>query len=682
MRPVLQPGNISFLYMTLFLRINCIIMLLLPATLFGQGAVADEDFGLAKSLKKKFKDDAYAAVKMQHQFTFDRGKDDNKQAIVTAEENGSVEFIGIKDFAVFQYYEYHNRFMKLKSFQRFDKYQTRYGLTGRAGYDRSVTDDNIFFDDSRVQFYSFRFMEKGRMAKVNWNREYMDGKYLTRMFFHEYFPVAEKVIEFKVPQWLDVEIREMNFEGYNISKTTSTEGKNTVYRFTAKDLPGLKTEARDLGIAYSHPHVIIQVKSFENGTEKKNVFQNTQDLYNWYRYLYKMSVNEPAQLKDVVTRVTTGKGSDEEKIKAIYYWVQDNIRYIAYEEGYSGYVPATAQEVYNVKYGDCKGMANLLTEMLRLGGFDAHFTWIGTRHIPYDHSIPAMCVDNHAISTLYLKGKEYFLDATEKYVPLGENAYRIQGKSALIEKGESFDEKKVPMTTGADHKIKTQATLSLNGELLKGRVKITMTGNERTDFHQVYQELALTAREDYLKNILELGNDNLNGSNITTSNLNNRELPVVVEGDIDLSNTINQIGDDRYVAIDFFPKNLTAFTPDAKRSRGYDFESVFTYEDEIELVLPANRKCIDLPEPLKLDNPDYTFSGVYETKGNKLLLKKVLSIKNSVIPFQQMEAWKQFLVQIRDFNRNMITIVKGDSPATPASKPTKPVKPVKPAGRN
>jgi hypothetical protein len=661
--------------MNIFLRLKCCLAVVLPVMAFCQGVVADEDYALATRLKKKFNEDAYAAVKILQQFSFDKGKDEAKQPVVTAEENGSVEFIGIKDFAVFQHYEYHNRFVKLKSFLRYDKYQTRYALSGRSGYDRSVTDDNIFFDDSRVQFYSFRFMEKGRMARVNWNSQYTDAKYLTRLFFHESFPVVEKVIEFKVPAWLDVEIKEMNFAGYTVGKSTTQQGKFTIYQYTVKDLPGLKVESRDLGIAYTHPHIIIQIKSFENGAERKNVFQNTQDLYNWYSYLYKLSANEPTQLKDIVGKMTAGKGKDDEKIKAIYYWVQDNIRYIAYEEGYSGYIPATVQEVYNVKYGDCKGMANLLTEMLRLAGYDAHFTWIGTRHIPYDHSIPAMCVDNHAISTLYLGGKEYFLDATEKYAPLGENAHRIQGKSALIEKGVTYDEKKVPLSSGSEHKIKTQVALSLNGDILKGHVKITLTGNERTGFHQVYQELPVTAREDYLKDIVELGNDNLSAANVNSSNLSNRDLPVTIEGDVDLSNTINQIGEDRYVAIDFFPKNLGEYMPDAKRTRGYDFESVFTYEDEIELTLPANRKCMDLPDPLKLDNPDYAFSGTYEVKGNKLMLKKMLSIKNSVIPFQQMEAWKKFLLQIREFNRNMVTIVKNDQAPAKLVTPAKPAKP-------
>jgi hypothetical protein len=72
-------------------------------------------------------------------------------------------------------------------------------------------------------------------------------------------------------------------------------------------------------------------------------------------------------------------------------------------------------------------MANLLTEMLRLSGYDAHFTWIGTRSIPYSQSLPALCVNNHAITTLYYQDKEYFLDATEKYAPLGEKCLSHTG---------------------------------------------------------------------------------------------------------------------------------------------------------------------------------------------------------------------------------------------------------------
>jgi hypothetical protein len=371
-----------------------------------------------------------------------------------------------------------------------------------------------------------------------------------------------------------------------------------------------------------------------------------------------MANNDNTVLKSQVTRIVEGKKTDEEKIRAIYYWVQDNIRYIAYEDGYAGYVPAKVQDVFAEKYGDCKGMANLLTEMLKLAGYSAHFTWIGTKHIPYDHSVPAMCVDNHAITTLYLQGKEYFLDGTEKFAAFGENAFRIQGKSALIEKGETFDEKIVPVSNAVNNKIKTIATLSLSEGALKGHVKVVLTGEEKRNFHNYYHAIAKQAQDDFLKEMLEFGNANLTATNVKTSNLLNRDVAVEIDGDIDLTNNINVIGDNQYVSIDFFPKNLRSYMPDEKRTRGFDLESTFTFEDEIELMIPAGKKCIDLPGKLSIDNPAYAFNGSYEVAGNKVKLKKTLTIKENVIPADQLPAWRTFLEQLKEFNSYLLTVTK------------------------
>jgi len=618
--------------------------------------VSDDDLATALLLKKKFKNDAYAAVSMTERYSFAKGKNELGQPVVTVKSEGSVEFIALKDIAVFQYSKFHNRFVTLNSFYRYDKYQKKYVQTGRKGIDRSVTDDNIFFDDSRVQLYTVRFTEKGKMSKLTWETGYSDGKYLTRNFLTEYFPVVEKVIEFEVPAWLEVSFIEKNFGKFKVEKFQRSSGKNTIYTFKVQDVQAIKSEYQAVGTAWTEPHILIQLKSFENQDQHVRLFQSTADLYNWYSQLYKLTGNDVAVLKPQVLSLIADKKADEDKIKAIYYWVQDNIRYIAYEDGFSGYIPAKAQDVFAEKFGDCKGMANLLTEMLKIAGYDAHFTWIGTRQIPYDHTIPVMCVDNHAITTLYFKGKEYFLDATEKYAPLGENAFRIQGKPALIEKGPIFDEKLVPLESATENKVQTVAYLTLNKGLLQGHVKVLLTGDERKDFHRAYQNMPKYAQQDFLKEMLEFGNSDLTATNVKNSDLSNRDVPVEVEGDIDLTNNVTVIGGNQYVSVDFFPKLLRNYLPDEKRSRGYNFQSVFSYEDEIELSLPPGKKCIDLPPKLIIDNSQYSFMGSYEISGNKVKLKKILTIKDSIIPEAKLADWKRFLEQLREFNGYLLTV--------------------------
>jgi hypothetical protein len=583
---------------------KALLLLCISAPAFAQ-LPADEQ--TATELSKKYKKEDVACLSSYHYFTFDKGKNALGEKVVVIQEDAEMEFISLKKFATLTYPEFYNRFVQLKVFKKAVKMGSKYITSDRAGIDHAVTEDGVFFDDSRVQYYPLRFDQKGAMQRITLKKEYSDGKYLTRVFFHMPYPVKEQAFEFKVPEWLSVDFKPMNFTGYKIEKTETKKGGYTSYVFVMKDLPPITNEFKSVGRAFRDPHIVIQIKSFEAKGESLKGFDKVDDIYNWNNKLYMMAGNQPDKLKPVLAKILQGKTTEEDKIKAVYYWVQDNIRYIAYEDGYSGYIPSSAQDVLEKKYGDCKGMANLLTEFLKLAGVDAHFTWIGTRSIPYPQSLPALCVNNHAICTIYYKDKEYFLDATEKYVPFGENAFRIQGKEAMIAKGDAFEIKQVPLTTGNEHKVQTNASLALNNNTLTGSVKVTLTGNERTDFQQEYQQLPMTSQKDFLNGMLEFGNDNMQATDIKTSDLSNREVPVTVEGKVNLDNNVNTIAGDKYISIDFFPKTLQRYTPDEKRVTAYDFDYVLTYDDDISLTVPNGWKFTDIPQKLELTSDGYSF---------------------------------------------------------------------------
>jgi hypothetical protein len=636
----------------------CLMLSFLFLLLFTNAQVRYDDETMATAFAKKYKDDEVMVKAAYRYFTFDKGKNALGDKVVEIEENSEYEYLALKRYGSTAHPEFYNKFIQLKNFKRAIWYGNKYVTLEKGGYDRSVTGDDIFFDDSRVQYFGLRFNEVGSAQRVTVKKQYSDGKYLTRLFFHDMHPSKETVIEFKVPDWLSVDFKQMNFDGFNIEVKQTKKGDYVYHTFIAKDLRPYKSEYRRIGRATTDPHVIVQIKSFESKGEVLKGFDKVDDVYNWNNRLYEMAGNDKEKIKATVTKITEGKTKDIDKIKAIYYWVQDNIRYIAYEDGYSGYIPYPVQDVLNKKYGDCKGMANLLTEMLKLAGYDAHFSWVGTRSLPYSQSLPALCVNNHAIATLYFDNKTYFLDGTESYVPFGENAFRIQGKEVMVAKGNTFEIVTVPTTTHEGNKLLTKADFTLDNETLKGKVKVTLSGNQRTEFHQSYQDLATTAQEEFLNDFLEFGNDNLEAANIKTSDLKNRELPVTIEGDIDLTNSVSGISGDKYLSIDFFPKSLERFVPDEKRIEGYDIDDVIKFEDEISLTIPAGKLVTDLPQSLEIKKDGYEFKGEYLIVNNKLTLKKALSIKNSIIKKSDFENWKKFIESIKEFNKYLITITK------------------------
>ena len=633
--------------------------LLLPFILLAQ---ADDDIFEANRLKKTFPDDRVVATIVEEEFNFDKGRSDDKLPVVTATKNTGITFLALRERASIQYYDFYNSFCKITSFKQLEKAKGMFGVKKNynIGYaiDRSASSSDYFSDDSRVKYFNIGFTGYGDITRVETEKKYFDSKYLTSVYFHSWYPAKEKIIRIKIPDWLELDVREFNFESYKITKQKTQEKGVTVFTFRLQNTTAMKNEPRAIGAAYQYPHLVFVVKSFTYDGKKEKGFGDVGDLYNWYNYLYKKSINKPDEMKAKVAELTRDKANDIEKVKAIFYWVQDNIRYIAFEDGLAGFIPAASQDVYKSKYGDCKGMANLMTEMLKLAGLEAYMTWIGTRHIPYDYTLPSLAVDNHCISTVILSGKEYFLDGTEKYIPFGDYAWRIQGKEVLIGKGTSYAVKKVPLLDKDKNKVLTQTSFQLKDNILKGHVKVTLTGEQRTSFHQYYHDLPADDKKKLLQRFLEFGNKNLVISGVKTSDLSNREIPVIIEGDIDLSNYVITEDKEIYVGIDFFAEDLRSYIPDKDRQQDYVLHSSYVSQDETELILPAGYKVASLPAAINEKAEDYEVNGSYSSKDNKIIFKKTLSFNTGRIRKADFENWKTFAKKLKDFNSNLILIKK------------------------
>lgn len=82
-----------------------------------------------------------------------------------------------------------------------------------------------------------------------------------------------------------------------------------------------------------------------------------------------------------------------------------------------------------------------------------------------------------------------------------------------------------------------------------------------------------------------------------------------------------------YAGIDFFAENLRSYIPGKDRQQDYELSSAFVAQDETELILPSGYKVISLPAAINEKATDYEVNASYTTKENKVIFKKILSIK-------------------------------------------------------
>jgi transglutaminase-like putative cysteine protease len=616
----------------------------------------DEGKDFSNRLKKIDKKGKFGCYASDQTFTFGINKKGyTGDPVVSATEEGYFEMVSMENDVDVSYLAPYNNFVKLDKvgvevFYN-KKFKSQYANAQRV----SLGGDDIFFDDNDASIFGIYTPEAGTRVKMLCRYKYDDAKYLTRVFFHDNYSTLKSRLTFKVPSWLKIDFAEINFQGYKITKEVKEEKDITVYSFEVEDLEPVINEPFSLGRPSYLPHLIVTVRSFTYNKLEYSGFKGLDDLYKWYNFLYKKSGNKTDDLKAQVSTLITGK-SDEDKVKAIYYWIQDNIRYIAFEEGYAGFIPTSCQDVYKNKYGDCKGMANLMTEMLKLAGFDAHFAWIGTRDLPYDRKvIQSLCIDNHAICVLYFNGNKYFLDGTEKFVSIYKNAYRIQGKSVLVESGDTYKVEQVPVTAVNDNKYVTIAKLKYDETKISGSVEIKIDGEAKTTFLNIYYGIPADKRKEFLADLLEF-NRNTEVSNVKTSDFKNRDIAIKLSGDVEISNSNTKADDLVYTSIDFFPPFLAKYLPAEERRNPIDIRSVWQSTQEVTLELPTNKKPKTLPESLIVKHQSNEVNASYSFVGNTITLKKQMTISDPVIMAKEFKEWKSLIDKTKQFNRNNIVI--------------------------
>ncbi len=516
--------------------------------------------------------------------------------------------------------------------------------------------EGIFYSDARVCYFELPLEKKGAFSQVNINKTVLDPKYFTQIFFADDKIMEDQKISISIPSWMEVEIKEHNLQAYNVVKSKREEGGNTIYNYTLKNTPSLRKERAAPGFSYYAPHIMVLCKSAKPQGETFTYFKTLADQYGWYRSLVKQIGNDEALVKQKANEIVGGLTNEEDKVKAIYRWVQDNIRYIAFENGIAGFKPEKAQEVLKKKYGDCKGMANLLTEMLRSQKIDARRCWIGTRQIAYDYSTPSLSVDNHMIAAWINQGKPVFLDATEKYIGFGEVAERIQGRQTLIENEEQYLLQNVPVATYEQNTATEVRKLTVEGNSLKGHVIQSWKGENKVWMLTQLFDIKQDKQEMALRQFLAEGKTNFEITNLSTANLDNYNVDLKVEYDVVWKDAISVFGKETYLEINN-RRSLEAMMIDtSKRKLPYWFYFKEHQVFETELSYPGNLSPTHIPEKMTLVRPGYSFKGIITNTPGKLVYRCEVIINQTELKQPQFEEWNNDIKQLNEFYNQQVVL--------------------------
>lgn len=490
--------------------------------------------------------------------------------------------------------------------------------------------DNSFHDDTKSLNFIYPNLNEGGKTKLEYTEIVKNPRFLSPIYFGNFYPIKNKKVTLVADKEINFRFQEFNTEGYSILFKKEEKRGNNIYTWEIKDVKEIKYESSVPTYKKVLPHIVPIITSYEIKNKEVKVLNDVSDLYDWYYSMVKNINQQPTDnaLIDLVNNITKDCKTNLEKVRAIYYWTQQNIKYIDFEYALGGFIPREANDVFNKKYGDCKDNSSILYEMLKVADLKGNLTWIGTRSIPYSYTeLPTPMVDNHMILSYKEGDKTYFLDATGRYLPLEIPSSFIQGKEALIGDGkDQFTIETVPVVNPRVNSYLEKSVLNLKGNQLLGKGETTVKGYYKIDFYnQLERQTTDKALKNYYNIKLRKGSNKFIIDSFEEYNKYSYDDDFKINYEFNINDYAKHLDNEIYINLNL-NRDISLFKTKDDRENEIEvkYKSYFLFENT--LVIPENYSVDYLPENYEISNDFFKCKISYKQENNTIIYTHELTM--------------------------------------------------------
>jgi hypothetical protein len=556
---------------------------------------------------------------------------------------------------------YHSTFDQLKDW-------SAYTIT-TEGKKMKVTDfktasspsENVFYDDVQETSFNMPALSIGARAVIEEETEHTNPYLMTPFYYDRYFPTLQAELVVTFPEEVAMKYVIKGLHKDEIRFTEEKKRGQTTWTFAATGYKGEKSYPDAPGRAWWATHVIFYIEKFKKDDgEWQDYLSDTRSLYRFnYNHIKNINRETPPELKRITDSLVTGITDPAEKARRIYRWAQDHIKYVAFEEGLEGFVPREAGLVCNRRFGDCKDFSSILTVMCRMAGVKAYYTWIGTRHLPYDYTdVPLPIVDNHMICAIEINGRHIFLDGTDPSCVFGTPPEGIQDKQAMIAIDENnFLIERVPITPAQQNTLHDTTFLELTDKGMKGRISMNLRGYFANSMYNSLRYYNDKDRDEYFKKRLNRASNKINLSNFNYATHPDMDR-ISVTADLLLPDYAKKVGDEWFLNLNLFKyyENAEIDYPKRKIPIAHDFKYQATYVTVLDL--PENLKVSYLPSSSQYHNSTWGFEINYEQKNRRIIFTQKLNNQHLLLQPGEFENWNKVLEQMFPLYKETVLISK------------------------
>ncbi|MFT3697669.1 MAG: DUF3857 domain-containing protein [Kofleriaceae bacterium] len=380
--------------------------------------------------------------------------------------------------------------------------------------------------------------------------------------------------------------------GSKITASTSKVGDRIHYAWATNDVKQLVPEAA-MDVTTELPILVVTTDP------------SWQHFSQWWAKLTEPLLEMTPDLKAKVKDLTKDAKTDDDKIKALYDFVAQDIRYRGLGVGpRTGYTPRKAAETYTSRWGVCRDVSILLTSMLRESGIQAYpvLTNVGDpvlNKIAYDGF-------NHAIVALPKKGGGWnYIDPTAKNNTALLPGYEAEQNTLVSTlKGEPLTS--IPaLDPGANLGHATATTAIAADGSMTSKIKLETKGMFDLIVRSVAAAMSKDQQTELLETVLHQALPNATIVSFEMSSAFALFDPMTVNLEIKVPNAAPKTGDFKLLrsvvtsgALGLVENMLPRLLgTEPTRKYGLDAHVTFQYDQDETITLPAETKIAALPNP-------------------------------------------------------------------------------------
>ena len=364
------------------------------------------------------------------------------------------------------------------------------------------------------------------------------------------------------------------------------------------------------------------------------------------------------ETKKKVKEITKGLSTQEQKVKALYEFLQNRTRYVNISLGIGGLQPFEAMVVDKVGYGDCKGLSNYMVALLKEVGIKGYYTKImaGDDAPEIDVAFPSHQT-NHIIVGVPNGADTLWLECTDQTNPFDfQGTFTGDRKAIMVTEngGRIVKTHRYSMEQNSQHRV-ADVFLELNGDA-KAKVTTTYSGlqYENDDLNFILNKQYDDQRKWILSNTQIPSFDVVGFSMI---NKKNKIPSAVVSSDFRLKRWATVSGKRIFITPNLM--NRSTFVPEKVESRKTKVVMNFAYTDSdtIRYHIPEGIYPEFLPQPVSIKSRFGEYEVTYKLDQNTLLYVRRVKMNKGEFPPESYPELVEFYKNINKADNSKIVFL-------------------------